>query len=225
VRARNLKPSFFVNSKLAECEPLTRILFAGLWCMADRAGRLDDDPKKIKVCILPYDQTDVSTMLARLQHHAFILRYEAKGNRYIQIVNFSKHQHPHIKESESTIPAPCKHRTSTVQKRPLIDSLLPLTESMPSGMASDILGHFNKSCHKNLTLTKARRDLIEKRRAAGRTPEEMKAAIDIFAKDEWPDRHKYMDLVYVIGERNGVDNLDKWLNSKPHHERKELDFR
>ena len=46
-RARNIKPGFFANENLAECDPLARLLFAGLWCLADREGRLEDRPKRI----------------------------------------------------------------------------------------------------------------------------------------------------------------------------------
>lgn len=117
MRARNIKPGFYLNSKLADCDPLARILYTGLWCMADRRGRLEDDPRKIKVSILPYDNVDIGTMLEQLQTHAFILRYEAKGIRYIQITKFEKHQYPHVRETDSTIPAPYKHHASTGRKR------------------------------------------------------------------------------------------------------------
>lgn len=36
MRARNIKPGFFSNDLLPECEPLARLLFIGLWCMADK---------------------------------------------------------------------------------------------------------------------------------------------------------------------------------------------
>ena len=48
-RARNIKPSFFMNENLAECDPLARILFVGLWTLADRDGRLEDRPKPLRV--------------------------------------------------------------------------------------------------------------------------------------------------------------------------------
>ena len=35
-RARNIKPGFFTNDVLADCDPLARLLFAGLWTVADR---------------------------------------------------------------------------------------------------------------------------------------------------------------------------------------------
>ncbi len=111
-RTRSLKPGFFTNDVLAEVEPLGRLLFQGLWCHADREGRLHDRPKKIKVEILPYDDCNVDRLLEELSKRNFITRYEIDGNFYIQINNFSKHQNPHVKEVPSTIPAPDKNHTS-----------------------------------------------------------------------------------------------------------------
>jgi hypothetical protein len=113
-RSRNIKPGFFTNDGLAELPALTRLLFIGLWTIADRAGRLEDRPKRIKAEVLPYDDCDIDAMLADLDRLGFIQRYEAAGACAIQIVTWDKHQNPHIKESESTIPAPCEHRASTV---------------------------------------------------------------------------------------------------------------
>lgn len=135
-RARNLKPSFFTNDTLAEIDPLGRLLFQGLWCLADREGRLEDRPKRIKAELLPYDNCDVDALLADLDQHGFILRYAAGEQRFIQVVNFTKHQNPHVKEATSQIPAPGEHCASTVQdpeipeQAGLIpDSPFPLTDS------------------------------------------------------------------------------------------------
>jgi hypothetical protein len=114
-RTRNIKPGFFTNDILAEVPPLGRLLFAGLWCHADRAGRLMDRPRKLKAEILPYDDCDIEELLNSLQSHNFILRYEQGTGRYIQILTFGKHQNPHVKEPESEMPAPDKHQTSTRQ--------------------------------------------------------------------------------------------------------------
>jgi hypothetical protein len=114
-RARNIKPGFFANDVLAELPALTRLLFAGLWTIADRAGRLEDRLKKIKASVLPYDDCDVDAMLNDLDRLGFIQRYEAAGGvRAIQIVTWDKHQNPHIKEPESIIPEPCEHQSDTV---------------------------------------------------------------------------------------------------------------
>jgi len=105
-RIRSIKPGFFTNDQLAEIDPLGRLLFAGLWCHADRLGRLEDRPRKIKAEVLPYDACDVDALLNDLAASGFIVRYEAAGVRYIQVATFSKHQTPNIKEVDSTIPPP-----------------------------------------------------------------------------------------------------------------------
>lgn len=105
-RARNIKPGFFTNEELVDIDPLGRLLFIGLWMLADREGRLDDRPKKIKMEIFPCDNCDVDSLLTQLHDKGFILRYEANEEKYIQIVNFSKHQNPHRNEKPSEIPAP-----------------------------------------------------------------------------------------------------------------------
>jgi hypothetical protein len=105
-RSRNIKPGYFKNEILAECSALARILFTGLWCEADREGRLEDRPKRLKAAILPYDECSVDDLIMELAQRGFVQRYEVAGNHYIQILNFLKHQQPHHKEVASTIPGP-----------------------------------------------------------------------------------------------------------------------
>lgn len=112
-RARSLKPGFFSNEDLIELPFEFRLLFAGLWTMADRAGRLEDRPKKIKLNIFPGDNVDCEAGLTALASRGFIKRYEANGIRYIQVTNWTKHQSPHVKEAASTIPAPDEHCANT----------------------------------------------------------------------------------------------------------------
>jgi hypothetical protein len=128
-RARNLKPGFFTNETLAECHPLARLLFQGLWCHADREGRLEFRPKRLKAEVLPYDDCDIAELLDELAARGFIAVFEAAGIQYIQVVNFAKHQNPHMREPASTIPAPDSPGASTVPARPLPPSLNPLPSS------------------------------------------------------------------------------------------------
>jgi len=113
-RARNIKPGFFKNDVLVELPFEYRLLFIGLWTMADREGRLEDRPKRIRMEVFPADDVDVDVGLRALHEAGFIHRYEAAGQRYIAILAWSKHQNPHVKEAASLIPAPCEHRASTV---------------------------------------------------------------------------------------------------------------
>ena len=138
MRARNIKPGFFKNEALGEIEPLGRILFAGLWCMADREGRLEDRPKRIKAEVLPYESTSAEKLLKALKESGFIIRYSVNGCNYIQIINFRKHQNPHIKEVASSIPAPEENSISTVQE-PEEHGSSPADSLIPDSGFSDSL--------------------------------------------------------------------------------------
>lgn len=105
-RSRNIKPGFFTNEELVELAMETRLLFIGIWTIADRDGRLEDRPKRIKMQVFPADDVDVDRSLNQLVESGFIQRYEVAGEKCIQVVNWSKHQSPHVKENASTLPAP-----------------------------------------------------------------------------------------------------------------------
>jgi hypothetical protein len=113
MRARGIKPGFFTNEELAECSAFARLLFPGLWMLADREGRLEDRPKRIRGEVFPYDDVDADALLSELEAHGFILRYEAGSQRFIQVVKFSAHQRPHGNERESKIP-PCAEALTTM---------------------------------------------------------------------------------------------------------------
>lgn len=103
-RARNIKPGFYKNEDLAECSVWARFIFPGLWMMADREGRLEDRPKRIKAEILPFDSQDVEPLLRELAAMKFISRYERDGIKVIQIAKFTVHQAPHYSEKASDLP-------------------------------------------------------------------------------------------------------------------------
>lgn len=165
-RTRSIKPGFFDNETLGDLPPLTRLLFIGLWCIADREGRLEDKPRRIKKILLGYDDVDADRtdkMLQALHDSGFIYRYSIGEERYIEVVNFTKHQNPHVREKASEIPppsedyvpndavygeghqhstrqAPDKHQISTVQAQPITfnrlpstGNLSPTTGNMPGG--------------------------------------------------------------------------------------------
>ena len=121
-RSRNIKPGFFSNEHLAEVDFATRLLFIGMWTEADREGRLEDRPRRLKMALFPADNVDIEKMLADLDHLGFITRYTVGSFNAIQIVNWAKHQNPHLKEAKSTIPempepehCPVKVGASTMQ--------------------------------------------------------------------------------------------------------------
>lgn len=106
MRSRNIKPGFFRNELLAECSFQARLLFAGLWCVADREGRLEDRRKRLKADIFPFDEADMDELIDELVDREFVGRYSVDGHNYLLVMNFKKHQSPHNTEKSSDIPPP-----------------------------------------------------------------------------------------------------------------------
>ena len=147
-RSRNIKPGFFLNEDLVELPYEYRLLFIGLWCMADREGRLENRPKKIKMQIFPADTLDMPEAILGLSRAKLITLYTIDNIDYIYIDNFLKHQHPHHKETKSVIPPPFSEASpvkvgadpsdslllipdSPGSDSPNSDSLKPIAESLP----------------------------------------------------------------------------------------------
>lgn len=159
-RSRNIKPGFFHNEDIVEMDYWVRLLFVGLWTLADREGRLEDRPKKIKMALFPADDVDIDAGISELVRYGFALRYEVENCKYIQIVAFLKHQKPHHQEQKSVIPSPesshqgtSKHRTNPSDSlNPITDSLNPITDEDSSSLdesAKRIVDHLNTTAGKN----------------------------------------------------------------------------
>lgn len=106
-RARNIKPSFFTNEQVSDNCPLGRLLFIGLWTMADYKGDLEWREKTLKIQLLPWDECNLKELAINLDKSGLI-RFYSDGNKiYLNIPNFEKHQNPHKNEREkgSDIPA------------------------------------------------------------------------------------------------------------------------
>jgi hypothetical protein len=105
-RTRSIKPSFFKNEFLAECEPMARLLFVGLWTLADRDGRLELRPLRIKAEIFPYDNCDIGGLLQQLADRGFVRAYESGDVRVLEIPKFAEHQRCHPDERADGLPPP-----------------------------------------------------------------------------------------------------------------------
>ena len=138
-RSRNIKPGFFTNDDLCALPMVDRLLFAGLWVIADRDGRIEDRPRKIRAEVMPYDDFDADKALNELAQAGFIARYEADGVKVIQVLAWDKHQNPHVKEASSSLPAQCKHQTSTVLAPDNTQPLPALAGLIPSSLIPDSL--------------------------------------------------------------------------------------
>jgi hypothetical protein len=159
-RIRYLKPDFFKDEDIASLAMEVRLFYTGLWCLADREGRLEDREKRLKVEIFPYDNIDINKCLETLAAPKpatglpFIKRYEIKGNKYIQILSWHRHQRIHHTERSSIIPSYSNKnnknkkigRKGKVEGRKLELSNGSLTVKKPlrTSVSTEIVGYWNE---------------------------------------------------------------------------------
>jgi len=143
----------FTNEILGEADPLLTILFTGLWCLADKAGRLEDRPKRIKAEIFPYRElTGFNGYLTDLERLGFIERYSVENQPIIQVLSFTKHQSPHKTEKPSelgakpattgvTVKAPLNNESLTEEAALIPDYLIPDSLLKPTAHIGTDAGH------------------------------------------------------------------------------------
>jgi hypothetical protein len=91
--------------------------FVRLWTHCDDEGRAVDNVKLLKAALFPlHDEVtpaEVDADLDELAHEGLLVRYEAAGKRYLQVVSWGEFQHPQ-KPKKSTIPSPSDTSTGNV---------------------------------------------------------------------------------------------------------------
>jgi hypothetical protein len=99
MRARFIKPGFFRDSAVASIDITSRLLFIGLWGLADYTGRLKCNLADIKLEVFPTDDVDIQQSLLSLKKSGLIDIYDhSEVGPIIHVINFEKHQHPHKNE-------------------------------------------------------------------------------------------------------------------------------
>lgn len=102
-RIRTIKPEFFTSEDIVSLTPLARLLYAALWCEADREGRLAWKPATFKLRYLPGDNCDIKELSNELLAADLVRLY---GEGYAYIPTFRLHQHVNPRESASRLPEP-----------------------------------------------------------------------------------------------------------------------
>lgn len=106
-RIRTIKPEFFYSEQVTRVSHTARLLFVGMWTLADREGRLEWSPRKIRAQLFPYEeQLQIFPFVEELVEARLIWLYESGDSTYACIPGFTKHQRPHPKEPASILPPP-----------------------------------------------------------------------------------------------------------------------
>ena len=75
-RRRQIPPEFYQDETIASASPLARLLLSGLWCLADREGRLVYAPKVIQGELFPFEKDiNIVSLLMELEECGLISRY------------------------------------------------------------------------------------------------------------------------------------------------------
>lgn len=104
-RIRTIKPEFFTSESVLSVSPLARLFFIGLWCEADRDGRLKWKPKTLKFRYLPGDSVNIEKLCTELEDEGMILTYTVGEVDYCEIPSFADHQVINNREKDSLIPS------------------------------------------------------------------------------------------------------------------------
>ena len=105
-RIRTIKPEFPQSESVGKLSRDARLLFVLIWTHVDDEGRSRAASRMLASLLFPYDDDApklVGHWLDELEENGFIQRYDVEGARYLQVVNWTKHQkidHP----SKSKIP-------------------------------------------------------------------------------------------------------------------------
>ena len=95
-RIRAIKPQFWLDEELATVPIEARLLYIGLWNLADDSGVFEYRPGRIRVQLFPYDlnitNEMISNWLISLEKIGNIERFEDSHKDYALIKAFLKHQ-------------------------------------------------------------------------------------------------------------------------------------
>ncbi|WP_293916577.1 MULTISPECIES: hypothetical protein [unclassified Sphingobacterium] len=95
-RIRTIKPEFWQDEKIAELPFQARLLFIGIWTLADDGGVLRGSEKFIKSQLFPYDDAlranEVRKWIDALVNARMLIPLEYKGESYLYIRTFRSHQ-------------------------------------------------------------------------------------------------------------------------------------
>ena len=105
MKIRSIRPEFFTDHRMARLSPRARLLYIGLWCLADDEGRGRLLPKQIEGEVFPFEEIDFMALWHELETIHRVESYEVAGERFFVIPTFERYQKPNRKY-ESKLPAP-----------------------------------------------------------------------------------------------------------------------
>jgi hypothetical protein len=109
-RMRSVKPEYWADEELSDLPRDARLMYVGLWNLADEHGRLRGDPRYVKGQLFPYDDdlspATVDLLLNALSVAGKVVRYRVAGKQYLHLPKLAKHQRLEPEKVPSRLPGP-----------------------------------------------------------------------------------------------------------------------
>lgn len=107
MRKRELSPTFWRDERVWRLSHNAKLLYIGLFGVADRSGRMLDKPFEIGVEVWPWAPMETAALLDEIVSTGLINRYEVHGQRLMAFpaAAWKRHQRFHPKERPSVLPA------------------------------------------------------------------------------------------------------------------------
>ena len=111
-RQRMINPNIWQSEDFSKLSTLAKLVFIGMFSLADDEGKGRAKPVYLKSVIFPYDDgmrlTDIEKALSEIGSNMSVTFYASNGNQYYRMDNWKKWQKVE-KPSESIIPDPDNH--------------------------------------------------------------------------------------------------------------------
>jgi hypothetical protein len=94
-RNHTISPDFWTMEAVIDCQPMTRLLFIGLWNFADDGGVQPLRPRTIRMQVFPGDTIEndsIRAMIEELAAHGLVGIYAVDGVEYVAIVDWDQMQ-------------------------------------------------------------------------------------------------------------------------------------
>jgi hypothetical protein len=141
MRIRTIKPEFWFDEKTGQMSLEAVVVFLALLNMADDHGNLRADTRLIRGQLFPYRPTlDIDGAITECVGLGLLRPYEVRGQAYLSISNFLKHQKINRPSTGKLLPQPHEGQfteASNDEKQPKIEASL----SNNGWLTEDSLSH------------------------------------------------------------------------------------
>ena len=166
MKIRSVRPEFFADPTMAELSHAARLLYVGLWCIADDDGRGEWLPKQIDGQVFPLESVDIHALLEQLVSSARVVRYTDGNRQYFYIPTFTEYQRPNRKyDSKLPDPADCQVLPSKPQDS-LFEQRVRTADAHAVEVEVEVEGAAAASSFQVFHSTRARKE-VDRRAAAG----------------------------------------------------------